>query len=171
MERVMGTALILAGCAGCLLWWIENEKKRQAMMEECIRLFSQWKYALEREHIRLYDFLEQYEPRRAELGELLSEVKKQLLKNCYPSGQLVWQTALQEKKCVLSLQGEAYIVLRDAGDAFFGNSSEESLRCIGVCTARMEKCLIYERDEFAKKRKVYMPAGMLGGLMLVIFLI
>lgn len=171
MGRLLGIIMILAGCAGCLLWWMENEKKRQAIMEECIRLFARWKYSLEREHIRLYDFLEQYEPRQTELGEILLEVKKMLRENCYPSGQMVWDKVLKEKSRILSLQGEAYVVLREAGDAFFGSSSAESLRCICVCMERMEKCLADVRSEFAKKRRVYMPVGMLGGVILVILLI
>ena len=57
MARIFGTVLILAGCAGFLYKWAEGEKARQRMAGEWIRLFVRWGYALEQEHVRLYDFL------------------------------------------------------------------------------------------------------------------
>ena len=35
----------------------------------------------------------------------------------------------------------------------------------------MEKCVEKEREEFVRQRSVYMPVGMLAGLMLVILLV
>ena len=61
MARIFGTVLILAGCAGFLYKWAEGEKARQRMAGEWIRLFVRWGYALEQEHVRLYDFLSFYE--------------------------------------------------------------------------------------------------------------
>lgn len=171
MGKLLGTILILCGSAGCLYSWRENEKKKQAFMEECIRLFSFWNYVLKQEHMRLYDFLESYETEWKEMQTLLLNLKGILEKNSYASGRAAWQEVLLLNKKKLPLRGEAYSILEKAADSFFGNSSMESLRCIGVCRERMEEELIRHRREYAAKQKVYMPLGMLGGLMLVIFLI
>lgn len=171
MGRLFGSVLILAGCAGVLLGWREGERKRQAMMEECIRLFSQWSYSVKREHIRLLDFWRQYTPQQPQMGEFLEEVTQMLLRNCYPTGQEVWREVIYNRRKTLMLRGEALVVLQEAGDAFFGNNSMESLRCMEVCRERMEQCLAASREEFLKKQRVYMPSGMLGGMILIILLV
>ena len=74
MARIFGTVLILAGCAGFLYKWAEGEKARQRMAEEWIRLFVRWGYALEQEHVRLYDFLSFYETADASMQAFLDEV-------------------------------------------------------------------------------------------------
>ena len=75
MARIFGTVLILAGCAGFLYKWAEGEKARQRMAGEWIRLFVRWEYALEQEHVRLYDFLSFYETADASMQAFLDEVR------------------------------------------------------------------------------------------------
>lgn len=171
MGRLLGTILILCGSAGCLFSWRENEKKKQAFMEECIRMFAQWNYALEKGHMRLYDYLEYYDTDWNEMRTLLSGLKNRLSQNCYASGKKAWQEVLVMHKKILPVKGEAYEILVSASDSFFGNSSMESQRCIKICKERMEEELVRYRKEYAGKKKVYMPLGMLLGLMLIIFLI
>ncbi len=171
MGRLLGTILILCGSAGCLYSWRENEKKKQAFMEECIRMFAQWNYALEKGHMRLYDFLDYYETDWKEMKVILSDLKDMLSGNCYASGKTAWQKDLLIHKKTLPIRGEAWQILLSASDSFFGNSSMESQRCIRICKERMEEELAGCRKEYAGKQKVYMPLGMLLGLMLIIFLI
>lgn len=171
MGRLLGIGLILSGCAGTLMGWYEMQKKRQALMEECIRLFAHWHYALERENIRLYDFLEEYPARFVEVKKLLMELKNLLEQNCYQSGRIAWKKLLEENDSAFPLTGEAWQILEDAGDAFFGNNSQESLRNIEICMRRMEEELKSARTELVKKWKVYMPVGMLGGVILIILLV
>ena len=122
-----------------LVVWYETQKKKQALMEECIRLFAQWHYALEREHIRLFDFLEGYDARMPEVKNLLLGLKELLEKNCYPAGMAAWQKVLDENRGAFPWNGEVWNILMDAGDAFFGANSQESFRCIDVCRRRMEE--------------------------------
>jgi stage III sporulation protein AB len=168
---LLGSLLILAGCAGGILRWQESEKRKQAMMEECIRLFVQWDYGLRREHIRLYSFFGQYESENPELAEFLEEVCSRLRQNRYPSGRQVWQSVLKEKQKNLSLKGEAYEIFLQAGNAFFCESSQESLHTMRICRERMEQQLAAMRGELARKRQVYIPVGMLGGVVLIILLV
>lgn len=171
MGRLLGTIFILCGSAGCLFSWWENERKKQKFMEECVRLFALWSYAVEKEHMRLYDFLENYETKWDEMKELLLDLKQMLSENRYASGNEAWQEVLFLHKKQLPLKGESYRILEMAADTFFGNSSMESLRCAGICRKRMEEELSAYRKEYVAKQKVYMPLGMMGGLVLVIFLL
>ena len=77
MARIFGTVLILAGCAGFLYKWAEGEKARQRMAGEWIRLFVRWGYALEQEHVRLYDFLSFYETADASMQAFLDAHKNE----------------------------------------------------------------------------------------------
>ena len=171
MGKLMGMALILAGCAGMLFSWQERKRRQQMFRGECIRLLAEWKYALSKEHMRLYDFLEECECRVPQMKDLLEELKERLKTNTFPSGMQVWQELLREKRADLPLEEEAYRIFLDAGDAFFGSSSEECLRCIKVCGERMEEVMTGEKRDMERKWKVYMPVGMLGGTILIILFI
>ena len=98
MARIFGTVLILAGCAGFLYKWAEGEKARQRMAGEWIRLFVRWGYALEQEHVRLYDFLSFYETADASMQAFLDEVCVCMRSHQNPSGQKIWQDCLQKHK-------------------------------------------------------------------------
>lgn len=171
MGRLLGIILILGGSAGCLYSWQENEKRKRAFMEECIRMFAQWNYAVEKGHMRLYDFLECYDSEWDEMKIILSGLKDRLSENLYANGKTAWQEVLGENKKILPIKGEAYEILLSVSDSFFGNSSMDCLRCIQISRERMEDALKDCRSEYVKKQKVYMPLGMLGGLVLIIFLV
>jgi stage III sporulation protein AB len=141
------------------------------MMEECIRLCVRWDYALRSGHVRLYDFFEQYEPQEPEMAEVLAEVAERLAQNRYPSGREVWRSVLFEKRKKLLMKGEAYEILQQAGDAFFCGGSGESLHTIRICRERMERHLADTRRELSRKRQIYIPMGMLGGVVLIILLV
>ena len=171
MGKITGMILIMAGCAGTLGYWYETKKKELTMMEEVIRLFSNWQDALETEHMRLYDFLDTFSPRMPEIQNTLTDLKRLLEKNCYPSGMTAWHQVLEKNRKSLFSGEEEKQILRSAGEAFFCESSRESIRISRVCIRRMEKVLMRKREELRKKCRVYLPAGMLLGMMLIILLL
>ena len=123
MARIFGTVLILAGCAGFLYKWAEGEKARQRMAGEWIRLFVRWEYALEQEHVRLYDFLSFYETADASMQAFLDEVCVCMRNHQNPSGQKIWQDCLQKHKRELQIGQEGWEILTSAAGAFYGESS------------------------------------------------
>ena len=139
MARIFGTVLILAGCAGFLYKWAEGEKARQRMAGEWIRLFVRWGYALEQEHVRLYDFLSFYEMADASMQAFLDEVCVCMRNHQNPSGQKIWQDCLQKHKSKLQIGQEGWEILTSAAGAFYGESSAENLRCNEIC----RNCLLY----------------------------
>ena len=171
MGKITGMILIMAGCAGTLGYWYETKKKELSMMEECIRLFSHWQDALETEHMRLYDFLDTYPALTEEMPAMLKELKNMLEKNCYPTGRKAWDRVLEKNRKSLLLGEETKQIFRNAGEAFFCESSRESMRISRVCIRRMEKILALKREELRRKCRVYLPAGMLLGVMIIILLL
>ena len=171
MGKLIGILLILGGCAGLLYQWVKVQRCRALLMEEWIRIFVAFEYALEKEHVPIQRFFLRYDGRLPEVERFFERVLQLLEKNEYPSGQMVWGMVLKEWKKKFALKEEAGHTLRAAGDAFFGENSQENLRCMQGCRQRMEKCVEKEREEFVRQRSVYMPVGMLTGLMLVILLV
>lgn len=171
MGRLMGMLLILTGCVGMLFSWQEKKKNQFAVIRAWIRLFSRWEYALTKEQMRLYDFLESCEGEFPELSGLLEAVRERLQQNRYPSGVIVWQQVLKQQRRELLLEPEAFRILSDAADGFFGRSREACARCIKACRERLEEELRKEKSETDRRWKVYMPVGMLGGVILIILLV
>ena len=130
-----------------------------------------WGYALEQEHVRLYDFLSFYETADASMQAFLDEVCVCMRNHQNPSGQKIWQDCLQKHKRELQIGQEGWEILTSAAGAFYGESSAENLRCNEICRKRMEKFLAESRLEFFKKQRVYLPVGMLTGVVMIILLV
>lgn len=154
-----------------LISWGERTIRKQLCMREIVRMFVSWEYALETQRMRVMDFLEQFQFETTALQETMEEVRQRLLAYEYPTGELVWQETLVKHRNAVELPEEAYHVLVQSKDGFFGTNRMEALRCIRQCTAQMQRCIEEERENYRGKRKVYMPVGMLMGVMLVILLI
>lgn len=171
MDKLIGTMFILVGCAGMLMSWYERQKKRQRTMAAFIRLLSSWEYSLEREKTRLPEFLVQYTKREPQIADFLEELQGALEeKNC-PTGAALWRKVLHAKRRSLDLDDALLEILLPASGAFFGNNRRESIQCAGACRMRLEDALSGARAELARKQRVYMPVGMLFGVLLIILLI
>lgn len=171
MGKLTGSGLILAGCAALLMNWIENVRQRELCMKELVRMFCSWNYALETQRIRITDFLQQYPFEREELQKAMEEVRCILLTNTCPSGADIWREVLEKHKKSIGLPISAYEVLIQSEDGFFGTNSREASCCMTRCEAQMQQCIELERAKYREKRRVYLPVGMLTGVMLIILLI
>jgi hypothetical protein len=166
----MGALFITAGSVGAIFCWLEAEKKRHILAEEWIKLFVRWEYAIKCRK-RVYDFFENYDTDSIGIKTFLIEVCRRLRSNTYPSGKAAWTQLLNENRSELIPNSECYEIIEHSAEAFFGGSSEECLNNIRVCRERMEQCLNEMRGELAGKKRIYIPAGMLGGAVLIILFI
>lgn len=171
MGRSIGIVLILIGCAGSLLQWMEGEKQRQSLMAEWVRLFARWEYVLKQQPVPLYEFLHFYETDLQPVHTFLEDVCTDMRMHACPSGKQIWQENLRRHKKTLRADGEMWEILLTAARAFYGESSMENIRCSVLCQKRTEQHLADTRAEFARKKRVYMPVGMLTGVVLVILLV
>ena len=171
MGKLVGGACVLIGFVILLACWMERMKRNIRNMLSIVRFLQSWAYVLEVRQMRIAEFLETYPYDVPELEHVADEVQHDLLLYIYPTGQEVWQKVLKRQKHTLGLPEDAFQVLLRAGEGFFGNNHRQTQQCITSCIRQMETVIGEEREHYLEKRKVYMPVGMLTGVMVVILLL
>lgn len=171
MGKLIGTVLILLGCAGLLEGWRARQRRRQRTAAEFMRLLGGWGHSLQREKMRLLDFLTQFAGATPQMQAFLAQLCQAIAERRSPTGEELWRCALEENRRPLELDDALFELLLPAGGAFFGRCREENIQCALASRKRLEEQLADEQAEFKRKQKVYMPVGMLGGLLLVIYLL
>lgn len=171
MGKLVGGACVLIGFVILLACWMERMKRNIRNMLAIVRFLQSWAYVLEVRQMRVAEFLEAYSYDVPELEHVADEVQHDLLLHLYPTGQEVWQKVLKRQKHTLGLPEDAFQVLLRAGEGFFGNNHRQTQQCITSCIRQMETVIGEEREHYLEKRKVYMPVGMLTGVMVVILLL
>lgn len=161
--------MLLGGTMGVLYSWICGLKERERKLEEFILFFQKSIGVMETEKIRVIDYFEKYASQ--ELQTSLVEIARRLASNTYPNGQIVWEEVFMEEKQNLSFDQETFSIILQAGNGFFGRSREENIRFLQKTVKELEtqKKKLMEKD--AKERKVWVPVGMLGAVMLTILFV
>lgn len=161
--------MLLGGTMGVLYSWICGLKERERKLEEFILFFQKSIGVMESEKIRVIDYFEKYASQ--ELQTSLVEIARRLASNTYPNGQIVWEEVFMEEKPNLSFDQETFSIILQAGNGFFGRSREENIRFLQKTVKELEtqKKKLIEKD--AKERKVWVPVGMLGAVMLTILFV
>lgn len=161
--------MLLGGTMGVLYSWICGLKERERKLEEFILFFQKSIGVMETEKIRVIDYFEKYASQ--ELQTSLVEIARRLDSNTYPNGQIVWEEVFMEEKQNLSFDQETFSIILQAGNGFFGRSREENIRFLQKTVKELEtqKKKLMEKD--AKERKVWVPVGMLGAVMLTILFV
>lgn len=161
--------MLLGGTMGVLYSWICGLKERERKLEEFILFFQKSIGVMETEKIRVIDYFEKYASQ--ELQTSLVEIARRLASNTYPNGQIVWKEVFMEEKQNLSFDQETFSIILQAGNGFFGRSREENIRFLQKTVKELEtqKKKLMEKD--AKERKVWVPVGMLGAVMLTILFV
>jgi len=154
-----------------LACWMERMKRSRQCMQEIVRFLSSWEYSLQIRQMRVPEFLAVYPYTMPELRLVADEVREGLLSHAYPTGQRVWEEVIEKHRSALGLPEEAYQILMRAADGFFGSNSRQAQQCIQVCIRMLEGVIEEEQKNYREKRRVYMPVGMLTGVMIVILLI
>lgn len=171
MGKLAGSICILAGCLVLLLHWTERVKKREEVMRECLRFLQSWEYTLKTKRMRVIDFFDTYPFTQSCIKSITDEAKALLATHTDPMGQSAWRNALKKYEEQIDVSKEAYEILGHAGDSFFGTNRMEATQCVCTCIRQMQEVMEEERKSYREKRKVYMPVGMLTGVMLVILLL
>lgn len=171
MGKLAGSICILTGCFMLLLRWTEHVKQRECVMREILRFLRSWEYTLKMKRMRVIDFFDTYPYAPGCLQSITDEVKEMLLAHTDPTGQTAWRNALKKYERQIGMSHEAYEIFVRAGDSFFGTNRKEATQCVDMCIRQMEEVMAEERKNYREKRKVYMPVGMLTGVMLVILLL
>ena len=171
--------LFLGGIAGVLHSWMHSLKERERKIEEFLFFFQKSIGVMETEKVRVMDYFKSYASKQVRnshtegvlLKKILIEIATRLSSNTYPSGQMVWEEVLLEEKEYLGLDNESFLLLLQAGNGFFGRSREENIRFLEKSVNELEKQQKQMKEKHRKERKVWIPVGMLGAVMLAILFI
>lgn len=176
MLKMLGAILMLSGVAGVLYSWICEQKEMQKNIEELLLFLKKSKYVMGTERIKVAYYLERYanhakvqkSQKDTSLEKVLKEIVKRLSTNTYPNGQEVWEEVFREEKEMLHVDSELFQIIVQAGNGFFGRSREENIQFLQKSIKELEQKQAKMKEKQAQERKVWIPVGMLGSVMLII---
>lgn len=169
--KMVGIVILVIGIVGYIYDWISRHITRSKRLEEILIFFRKAVYAMEETHIPWIRFFEEYHGEFLEITDSIHEVAYRLKEHRYPKGEPAWQDVMTENRESLDLSKEAFELLYHSGDAFFGKSQRENLEQLNMYIKLLYECKEREDKEFAEKKKVWIPVGTLGGVMIIIILI
>lgn len=169
--KLIGITIIAIGIAGMIHDWLLRHQNRRKRMEELLSFFRKAVYAMEELKVHWITYFEEYEGADICLNKSVWETAQRLKQNCYAKGELAWQEVMKEKKADWDFSKEAFLLLLSSGTAFFGKSQKENLEFLRLYIKLLDEQNKKECLEFAEKKKVWIPIGTLGGIMLVIILL
>ena len=176
MWKWLGALLVISGVAGVLYSWCCEQKEKQKRLESMLFFLQKSVYVMQREKIKVAELLIKHiEQNKSEQGNkeevlvnTLEEILKRLSTNTYPNGQMVWEGVFQEEKKNWNLNPEIYAILVQAGNGFFGRSREENVNFLEKSIKELEEQQAKLKQKNAQERKVWVPVGMLGTMMVII---
>lgn len=166
MGKIVGIVLVLGGIAGGLYQWIELQKERQKRVEEFCLFLHKSIFMMESEKIKVIDYFAKSVTCDSRITDALQEISKRLSENIYPNPQSVWEEVLKEQDW--NLDEEMFSIILKSGNGFFGRNREENSSFLKKQLEELEKQKIKGKEKDAKERKLWIPVGMLSGVMLVI---
>ena len=176
MWKLLGAMLTFGGVAGVLYSWCCEQNSKQKKLDDMLVFLQKSVYVMQREKIKVAELLLKYieqnksEQRNKEkvLVSTLEEIRKRLSTNTYPSGQRVWEEVFRENEKNWNLAPEIFQMIIQAGNGFFGRSREENVSFLEKSIKELEEQQVKIKQKHAQERKVWVPVGMLGTMMLVI---
>lgn len=177
MWKCIGIFSLLGGTAGLLYNWSKEEKEKIRRLEAVLRFLEKSVYVMQREKIKLSDWFAKYIEQELSvptnsnriLACSLREMTRRLSANTYPNGQMVWEEVFKEEEQNLNFDHEVFQCIVQAGCSFFGRSREENVSFLQKSIRELEQHRSRMIKMSAQERKVWIPVGMLGAVMLVIF--
>lgn len=171
MGKVIGILLLFSGIVGFLYDWIKAQKVRQNRVEEFLVFLHKAMFAMDTENIKLIPYFYQYKSEDEVLSETLQEIAYRLQQNIYPEGRSVWEEVFREKEQNWDLDEETFGFIINAGNGFFGKNRSENICFLQKGIKEIELQEKKNKEKNAQERKVWVPVGMLSGIMVVILFI
>ena len=176
MGKIVGMVFLIGGAAGLLYSWIGGLREKQRRLEEFILFLQKSIFAMETEKVRVIDYFAKYtsqntqkESKQAEILErILQEIARRLGTNTYPNGQTVWEEVFKEEEQNLAFDQETFALVLQTGNGFFGRSRAENVGFLKKSLKELEKQQERIKEKDAQERKVWVPVGMLGAVMVTL---
>lgn len=167
MWKIVGMVFMLGGVAGVLYSWVCEQREKQKRLENFMLFLQKSIFTMETEKVRVVDYFRKSNGDTI-LEQTLQEIARRLALNTYPNGHMVWEEVFREQARRWNLSQEVFSVIVQAGNGFFGRSREENIGFLKKSLKELEKQQANMKEKDAQERKVWVPVGMLGTVMLVI---
>ena len=171
MGRGLGILFLFIGIIGYLKNWMLEQRLRQRRVENFILFLQKTVFAIEAENVKWIPYFRNYYSDEVVLTETMQMLSQMLEQKIFSKGQDAWEEVFREKKQSWDLDHEIFSIILDAGNGFFGRSREENICFLNKTIKELEIKEREMKEKDAKERKVWVPVGMLSGLMLVIICI
>lgn len=176
MWKLLGIAGMLGGMAGVLHSWVCEQRAKQKWIEDFLLFLKKTRHVMQTEKIRVVEYFTKYASQdiscqredAATLAKVLEEMARRLSTNTYPNGQMVWEEVFEEEKRNFPFDQELFQIVVQAGNGFFGRSRKENISFLEKSIRELEQHQITSKEKQLQERKVWIPVGMLGTVMLVI---
>ena len=165
MWKVLGCALFGGGVVRVIQIWILEQEKKQKMLDELIIFLRKSLAIMQKEKIHIIKYFQ------SQNQEVYLEIARRLSTNTYANGLTVWEEVFMEKEQNLSFHKETFQLVLQAGNGFFGRSREENVQFLEKSIIELEECQRRMKEKDLQERKVWVPVGLLGALMIVIILV
>lgn len=179
MGKIAGILLVLSGVSGVLWSWMIQQKEKQMQLEEVIQFLQKSIFVMENEKVKLITHFEKYtaidglkkDKNETILEKTLHEIAKRLESNTYPNGQMVWEEVFMEEEQNWAVDNVTLGLLLQAGNGFFGRCREENICFLQKSIYELEKMREKIKEKDMQDRKVWVPVGLLGAVMLLIMFV
>lgn len=176
MWKCLGICCMFGGMIGVLYSWICQQQENQKRLAQFELFLQKSRYVMQQEKMKIVDYFSKYiahnlqedESEDMVLERVLEKIIQRLSTNTYPDGQMVWEEVFKEEEQNLHFDRETFQIFIKAGNGFFGKSREENIRFMDKSIEELEQQQVKIRQKNAQERKVWLPVGMLGTVMLVI---
>ena len=172
MWKVVGCVCFLGGAAGVLYSWVLEQREKEKRLEVFLHFLQKSLAFMQTEKLRVVDYFSKYgesylgSESDSVLARDLGEISKRLASNTYPNGQMVWEEVFQGEDW--NFDREIASIIVQAGNGFFGRSRVENISFLEKSIKDVEIQQKKMKVQNVQKRKVWIPVGMLGSVMLVI---
>lgn len=171
MGKLVGALFIIGGIAGYLYSWQCKQKERQERLGAFIVFLQKSMFVIETENMKIGHLFRSYYGNAEILNRTLSEIARRLELNIYPKGESVWEEVFKEEEQNWDLDRETFGLIIHAGNGFFGKNRAENICFLQKSIHELEQQEWKNKKKDESERKVWIPVGMLSGLMIVILFI
>lgn len=179
MWKFIGILFLLGGATGFLYSWVCEEKAKLRYLDDMILFLQKSVCMMQQEKIKVADWFRRYieqdislqSNRNVILGRALAEIIQRLSINTYPHGQMVWEEVFREEEQNLNFDRDTFQSIVQAGNGFFGRDRAENISFLEKSIKELEQQREKMKEKNVQERKVWLPVGMLGAVMLVIILL
>ncbi len=171
MLKLFGAIVVMSATFGMLFAWQKKERERITRLKELSAFLERTYYAMQTEQVQMIVQVKRYRSKDETLQNTLFGLAEMLTEHTYATGEQAWNAACEMEKKNWGFGQDAWELLLSCGTALFGMNLTENLNALSGRNRLLEKLIEEESCEFAEKRKVFTPIGLLGGVMLIVILL